>query len=108
MSELLKEIVEEGTGAIPKPGDTVSVHYTGTFSNGDVFDSSLARDEPFSFTLGAGQVTKGWDRSIADMKLGEKAKITCPPEYAYGEKGYPGVIPPHATLIFDVTLLEIN
>jgi len=92
----------------PKPGQTVKVHYTGTLTNGTKFDSSRDRGKPFEFKIGQGQVIRGWDDGVAKMSVGEKAKLTCSPDYAYGERGYPGVIPPSATLIFDVELIGIN
>jgi FKBP-type peptidyl-prolyl cis-trans isomerase FkpA len=102
------ETLISGAGASPKRGDTVTVHYTWWLTDGTSFDSSLDRDEPFSFVLGTGQVIQGWDRGVASMRVGDKARLTIPPELAYGEAGYPGAIPPNATLVFEVELLAIT
>jgi FKBP-type peptidyl-prolyl cis-trans isomerase len=104
------EYVEEkaGTGAQAQAGKTVKVHYTGKFPDGKVFDSSIPRGEPLEFVLGAGRVIKGWDEGIALMKVGGKAVLTIPPQLAYGERGAGGVIPPNATLVFDVELVEVK
>jgi len=100
--------VEPGTGAQAVSGKTVSVHYTGKFQDGKVFDSSVSRGEPIKFPLGAGRVIKGWDEGIALMKEGGKAQLVIPPHLAYGESGAGGVIPPNATLVFDVELVSVE
>jgi FKBP-type peptidyl-prolyl cis-trans isomerase FkpA len=97
-----------GNGAAPATGDTVTVHYTGWLTDGTKFDSSVDRDDPFAFVLGTGQVIQGWDKGVATMKVGDKVRLTIPPELAYGREGYPGAIPPNATLIFEVELLSIS
>ena len=98
----------EGQGAACKAGDTVSVHYTGRLDNGTKFDSSHDRRQPFSFKLGAGQVIAGWDQGVAGMKVGGKRTLVIPPHLGYGSRGAGGVIPPNATLTFEVELLAIK
>jgi peptidylprolyl isomerase len=107
-SGLQYEELECGDGQEAKRGDTVVVHYTGTLEDGTKFDSSLDRGQPFPFTIGAGQVIQGWEEGIAGMKIGGKRKLTIPPELAYGKAGRPPVIPKSATLIFEVTLVDIQ
>ena len=101
-------LVEEGKGKKAAPGDNVTIHYTGYFEDGSIFDSSVKREQPFTFQLGIGKVIKGWDEGIAMMKIGDKVRLIIPYQLGYGERGYPGVIPPKATLIFDVELLEVK
>ncbi len=96
-----------GKGPLPKDGDTVVVNYTGTFTNGKVFDTSVGK-QPFEFKLGRGNVIKGWDEGVASMHVGGKRKLVIPPDLAYGPGGYPGVIPPNSTLTFVVELLRIK
>ncbi|XP_052828461.1 peptidyl-prolyl cis-trans isomerase Fkbp12 isoform X2 [Octopus bimaculoides] len=92
----------------PKKGQKATVHYVATLADGTKFDSSRDRDKPFTFKVGGGFVIKGWDEGITQMSVGERSKLICTPDYGYGPKGYPGVIPPNATLIFDVELLSLN
>jgi FKBP-type peptidyl-prolyl cis-trans isomerase len=107
-SGLKYKVISSGTGAVPKTGQTVSVHYTGRLENGSKFDSSRDRGTPFSFRLGAGQVIKGWDEGLAMMRVGDQYTLIIPPELGYGARGAGGVIPPNATLIFDVELMGIS
>ena len=100
--------VTEGTGAEAVKGDQVSVHYTGWLMDGTKFDSSKDRGDPFEFRLGGGQVIKGWDEGVAGMKIGGTRKLTIPPSLGYGARGAGGVIPPNATLVFEVELLGVN
>lgn len=97
-----------GSGASPRAGQRVSVHYTGWLTNGQKFDSSLDRGQPFEFTLGQGEVIRGWDEGVASMKVGGKRKLTIPPDLGYGARGAGGVIPPNATLVFEVQLLDVR
>ena len=108
MSELKIERVSPGAGPNPKAGQVVKVHYTGRLTDGKKFDSSVDRKEPFEFVLGQGQVIAGWDQGLAQMQKGEKVVLTIPPEMGYGPQGYPGVIPPNATLVFEVELLDFR
>lgn len=105
MSELIIEDILVGSGSEAIAGNTVTVHYTGWLTNGTKFDSSKDRNDPFVFPLGAGHVIRGWDQGVAGMKAGGKRKLTIPPEMGYGASGAGGIIPPNATLVFEVELL---
>ncbi len=109
VKDLAIEILEEGTGEEAQNGDSLKVHYTGTLEDGTKFDSSLDRGDPFVFTLGVGQVIKGWDLGLLGAKVGDKRRLTIPADLGYGETGAAeGKIPPGATLIFEIEILEIN
>ncbi len=97
-----------GTGAEATAGKTVTVHYVGTLTDGSKFDSSRDRNQGFTFRLGAGQVIQGWDKGVAGMKVGGLRKLTIPPEMGYGSRGFPPVIPPNSTLVFEVELLDVK
>lgn len=107
-SGLQYQDVVVGAGRQAAPGDTATVHYTGWLADGKKFDSSRDRNEPFSFRLGAGQVIKGWDEGVGSMKIGGKRKLLIPPQLGYGARGAGGVIPPNATLTFEVELLDLR
>jgi len=106
-SGLKYEDLVEGDGPVAQAGQQVSVHYTGWLTDGSKFDSSLDRNDPFQFALGGGMVIRGWDEGVQGMKIGGKRKLTIPPQLGYGAHGAGGVIPPNATLVFEVELLEI-
>ncbi|MDD4409925.1 MAG: FKBP-type peptidyl-prolyl cis-trans isomerase [Candidatus Pacebacteria bacterium] len=108
IKEFKIETLKQGTGEEAKNGDNVSVHYTGTLIDGTKFDSSVDRGQPFEFTLGIGQVIKGWDQGVLGMKVGEKRKLSIPSSLGYGAGGAGALIPPNAGLIFEVELLKIN
>jgi len=100
--------IKVGTGPVANDGDKVKVHYTGWFTSGKKFDSSVDAHQPYSFTIGKSEVIKGWDEGVTGMKVGGKRQLRIPPELAYGESGYKDIIPPNATLIFDVQLLAVT
>ena len=106
MSQFKVKTLNEGTGPLVPKGSMVKVHYTGKFPDGRVFDSSVSRGKPLEFKIGVGQVIRGWDEGITKLQVGQKAEITCPPDFAYGSQGAGGVIPPNATLIFDVEVIS--
>jgi FKBP-type peptidyl-prolyl cis-trans isomerase FkpA len=106
-SGLQYDDLTEGTGAEARAGQTVSVHYTGWLTDGQKFDSSKDRNQPFSFALGAGMVIRGWDEGVQGMKVGGVRRLTIPPQLGYGARGAGGVIPPNTTLVFEVELLDV-
>ncbi len=108
MSDLIIEDITTGEGDEAVSGKTITVHYTGWLTDGTKFDSSKDRNDPFQFRLGAGMVIRGWDEGFAGMKVGGTRKLTIPPEMGYGARGAGGVIPPNATLVFEVELLGVN
>ncbi|MEB2310749.1 MAG: FKBP-type peptidyl-prolyl cis-trans isomerase [Sorangiineae bacterium] len=108
MAKLEMEDVKLGAGRAAVAGQRVTVHYTGTLTNGSKFDSSRDRGRGFTFTLGAGEVIRGWDDGVAGMLVGGVRKLTIPPELGYGARGFPPVIPPNSTLLFEVELLEVG
>ena len=107
-SGLQYEDIKVGDGVQPKAGQTVIVHYTGTLEDGTKFDSSLDHGQPFKFKIGVGRVIKGWDEGVMTMKVGGKRKLVIPPQLGYGARGAGGVIPPNATLVFEVELLDVQ
>jgi len=102
------EEIRQGTGAEARAGNTVTVHYVGTLTDGKKFDSSRDRGKGFEFRLGAGEVIAGWDQGVAGMKVGQVRKLTISPDLAYGARGFPPVIPPNSTLVFEVELLGVR
>jgi len=108
MGVTIEILVQGDNKNYPKKGDTVTIHYVGTLLDGTIFDSSRDRNDPFVTQIGAGKVIRGWDEGVLQLSLGQKAILTATPDYAYGPRGFPPVIPPNATLKFEVELLKIN
>lgn len=108
VTELEVTTLREGNGPEAKAGQRIQMHYVGTLTDGTKFDSSRDRGKPFAFTLGVGQVIKGWDQGVPGMKVGEMRKLVIPGHMAYGERGYPGLIPPNATLVFEIELMGVG
>ena len=108
MTDLVTETLKPGTGDEAKAGQRVTVHYVGTLTDGSKFDSSRDRGQGFRFTLGKGEVIQGWDKGVAGMRVGELRKLTIPAAMGYGARGFPPVIPPNATLVFEVELLAVG
>ncbi|NP_001087151.1 FKBP prolyl isomerase 1A S homeolog isoform X1 [Xenopus laevis] len=103
------ETITEGDGrTFPKKGQTAVVHYVGSLDNGKKFDSSRDRNKPFKFIIGRNEVIRGWEEGVAQMSVGQRARLVCSPDYAYGATGHPGIIPPNSTLTFDVELLKLE
>ncbi|NP_001133486.1 FK506-binding protein 1A [Salmo salar] len=103
------ETITPGDGrTFPKKGQTCVVHYVGSLTDGRKFDSSRDNDKPFRFKIGKQEVIRGWEEGVVQMSVGQRARLTCSPDFAYGEKGHPGIIPPNATLLFDVELLSLE
>jgi len=104
-----KDVIKSGNGTdYPTKGDEVTIHYNGTLTNGKKFDSSIDRNQPFVTKIGVGKVIRGWDEGVPTMSLGEKSKLTITGDFAYGDRGFPNLIPPNSTLVFEVELLGIN
>ncbi len=108
MNGLIIEDIVSGSGKTAEKGKEITVHYSGYLTDGTLFDSSIERRQPLTITLGAGQVIQGWEEGFGGMKEGGKRKLTIPPEMAYGKRGYPGIIPPDAVLVFEVELLRVH
>ncbi len=108
MDDLKIEVLKEGEGAVAEAGDIVSVHYTGWLTDGTKFDSSVDRGEPIEYPCGVGMVIPGWEKAVVGMKVGQKCRVTIPPHLGYGPYGAAGVIPPNATLVFEMELVDVK